>query len=308
MLAEVEAYLAIQASETFLDCTIGGGGHSSYLGRHLGRDGLLIGMDRDPVAIQAAGDRLDKELPGLSTRLINGNFADLDELLLDLALPGVDAILFDLGTSSYQLDTQERGFSYAKQAPLDMRMNPGTQTLTAQEVINTLNESDLTRILHEYGEERFAARIAKAIVARRSYQPFLDTLDLADTIRSAIPAAARRKGGNPAKRSFQALRIFVNGELDALENGMEAALRWLNPNGRLVVLSYHSLEDRIVKQAFASATVGCTCPPEAVVCVCDNQSVFELLNRRPVAPSPEELIDNPRSASAKLRAIRRRSL
>jgi 16S rRNA (cytosine1402-N4)-methyltransferase len=303
MLTEVDEYLALQAGQIFCDCTLGGAGHSAYVGRHLSTEGLLIGIDQDQQAIQAAATRLAAELPGLQTRLLHGNFADLDDLLLSLKLPGIDAFLFDLGTSSYQLDALERGFSYAHEAPLDMRMNPGKQTLTAAEVINTSTEADLARILDIYGEERWSKRIAQAIVKRRADQPYTQTLELVETIRQAIPAATRRTGGNPAKRSFQALRIYINSELDALTIGLTAALNWLNPGGRIVVISYHSLEDRIVKQLFAEVAQGCTCPPEAVICVCGHQSVFEILTRKPETPSAGERQSNPRSASAKLRAI-----
>lgn len=305
MLNQVDHLLALSAGETFCDCTLGGAGHSAWLGQKLGSQGLLIGIDQDSAAIQAAGAVLAQQLPNTPTRLIAGNFADLDDHLLAVLQPGVDAFLFDLGLSSHQIDNVERGFSYSQHAPLDMRMSPGNQTLTAEEVINTKNETDLARILYTYGEERFASRIARAIVARRRQRPFTDSLDLAETIRQAIPAAARRSGGNPAKRSFQALRIYVNSELEALEQGLEAALRWVNPGGRIAVLSYHSLEDRIVKRMFGEATKGCICPAEATVCVCGHESVFELLTRHPLTPEPEEQQANPRSSSARLRAIRR---
>ena len=305
MLQQVDNLLGLQPDEVFCDCTLGGGGHSAYLGRRLSKDGLLIGIDRDPEAIQAAARRLDSDLPTLPKNIINGNFADLDDLLLNLALPGVDAFLFDLGLSSHQIDSQDRGFSYATEAPLDMRADPGTQTISAAEVINTTNESDLAWILATYGEERWAARIARAIVARRGIRAFTDTADLAETIRQAIPAATRRTGGHPAKRSFQALRIAVNGELDALESGLDAALRWLLPGGRIVVISYQSLEDRIVKQVFSEARQGCICPPDVLVCQCGHQSVFESLTRKPITPAGEESTRNPRSARAKLRALRK---
>jgi len=303
MLDEVDNLLGLRPGEVFCDCTLGGGGHSAMLGRRLGKDGLLIGIDRDAEAILAAGRHLAAALPDTPQRILEGNFADLDDLLLSLALPGVDAFLFDLGISSHQIDSSDRGFSYAREAPLDMRANPGTQTITAAEVINTKNEADLTWIFASYGEERWAAKIAQAITRRRIVRPFTDTADLAETIRDAIPAAARRTGGHPAKRCFMALRIYVNGELDALTDGLEAAFRWLNPGGRIAVLSYHSLEDRIVKQAIGEATTGCTCPPEVLVCICNRKPVFKTLTKKPLTPSVGEVERNPRSASAKLRGL-----
>jgi 16S rRNA (cytosine1402-N4)-methyltransferase len=306
-LAEVDKCLALGSGEVFCDCTLGGGGHSVYVGRHLGADGLLIGIDRDAEALSAAAIRLAESLPGLKAAVMHGNFADLDDLLLDVPIPGVDAFLFDLGVSSHQLDSPDRGFAYSHDAPLDMRMDPGNQTLTAAEVVNHYNEASLTRILHTYGEERFAHRIARQIVIRRQNTPYATTGQLVETIRQAIPQAARRKGGNPAKRSFQAIRIAVNSELTALSEGLAAAMRWLNPGGRIVVLTYHSLEDRIVKQLFAEATTGCTCPADAPVCVCGRQSVFEVLGQKVVRPSAEEIAANPRSSSAKLRAVSKRA-
>ena len=306
MAREVEQYLALRDGQVFCDCTLGGAGHSLILGRLIENDGLLIGIDRDEEAIAAADARLAATLPQLAVKLVQGNFGDLDDHLLKLMIPGVDAFLFDLGTSSHQLDSTDRGFSYSQDAPLDMRMDISGSELTAAEVVNSSSEAELARIFFVYGEERFSHRIAKAIVKRRATTPYSSTLDLANTIKDAIPAAARRSGGNPAKRSFQALRIYVNGELDALERGLDAALRWLNPGGRIVVLSYHSLEDRLVKRAFAEAEKGCICPPEVAICVCGRQSVFELLTRRPELPKPDELEQNSRSSSAKLRAISRR--
>ena len=306
MLDQVDKYLALQPGEVFCDCTLGGAGHSVFLGRRLGSDGLLIGIDRDEEAIRASRPRLQESLPELEAKTIHGNFADLDDLLLDLLIPGVDAFLFDLGTSSHQLDTPIRGFSYSQDAPLDMRMDPGNQTLTAAEVINTIDEADLARIIYSYSEERWSRRIARAVVAQRAIKPFKTTSELVQVIRQAVPAATRRSGGNPAKRTFQALRIHLNSELAAIEKALEAALRWLNPGGRMVVLSYHSLEDRIVKHRFAEATQGCVCPPEATICVCGRQSVFESLTRKPETPELGELQANPRSSSARLRAVVRR--
>jgi 16S rRNA (cytosine1402-N4)-methyltransferase len=282
------------------------------LGARLGSDGLLIGIDQDPDALSVASKRLTEAFPNQRIKTLAGNFSNLDNILMDTStmdtsIPGIDAFVFDLGTSSHQIDTLERGFSYAREAPLDMRMNPSQQTLTAAEVINTKNEADLAWILTCYGEERWAARIAKAIVKKRSQTHYKTTTELVSTINEAIPAAARRTGGNPAKRSFQALRIFVNDELGALTKGLEAALRWLNPNGRIAVISFHSLEDRIVKQVFNAAQQGCICPPEAAICVWGKKPRFETLTKKPLTPTESEVINNPRSASAKLRAIRKRA-
>jgi 16S rRNA (cytosine1402-N4)-methyltransferase len=222
-------------------------------------------------------------------------------LLVEAEVPGIDGFLFDLGVSSPQLDIPQRGFSYAREAPLDMRMDPGKQTTTAAEIINTKNETDLAWILREYGEERWASRIAQFIVKTREKEPLETTTQLTAIVKAAIPASARREGGNPAKRTFQALRIAVNDELTQLEKGIDAALRWLNPQGRIAVISYHSLEDRIVKEAFAQAAKGCICPPEAPVCVCGHKPILKLLSRKPLSASEEEIEANPRSKSAKLR-------
>ena len=263
--------------------------------------GTLVGIDQDESALQVASARIKEEHPDLSFIALHGNFAALDDLLVKAELPGIDAFLFDLGVSSPQLDVVNRGFSYAREAPLDMRMDPGNQTITAAEIINTTNEADLTWIIRTYGEERWASRIAAFIVKAREKQPIRTTTELTELIKAAIPASARRTGGNPAKRSFQALRIAVNAELDALRSGLEAALRWLNPAGRIAVISYHSLEDRIVKETFAQAARGCTCPPEAPVCTCGQKPILKILTKKPLVTGEEEREYNPRSASAKLR-------
>jgi len=307
MKQEVGQLLALQAGEVFCDCTLGGAGHSLALAPELGAEGLLIGIDQDREALETSTKRIRQSFPDLAFSPLSGNFGDLDQLLLELNIPGVDAFLFDLGVSSYQLDTQARGFSYAQEAPLDMRLDPGSQSQTAAEIVNSLNEADLAWILATYGEERWAARIARAIVNERAKQPFTTTTELAETIRAAIPAAARRTGGHPAKRSFQALRIALNRELEVLPCGLKAALRWLNPGGRVVVLSYHSLEDRIVKRIFSEAQNPPNQPPEATVFAIACESVFEILTKRPLLPTESEIKNNPRSASAKLRAWRRQS-
>ncbi|MCL2339725.1 MAG: 16S rRNA (cytosine(1402)-N(4))-methyltransferase RsmH [Actinomycetia bacterium] len=307
MLERVTQLLALLPGEIFCDCTLGGGGHSLALAPQLLPDGLLIGIDQDAQALAVASQRLQNAQPELDYRFHQGNFADLDAILVQQQIPGVDAFLFDLGLSSFQIDTPERGFAYAQAAPLDMRMDPGNQTLTAAEVVNTKNVADLTWILSNFGEERWAARIAAAIVRERQRRPYVSTDQLVDTIQTAIPAAGRRRGGHPAKRSFQALRIYVNDELRALEQGLEAAMRWLNPAGRLVVLSYHSLEDRLVKRMFAAPEPFLgrrgQLPPSANNT--DLPSVFEILTPKPETPAAGERAFNPRSASAKLRAIRK---
>lgn len=301
MLAEVLAELDPQPGEVVCDCTLGGAGHTVELAGRVAPDGLSIGIDQDDMALQAATERLAREVPQAQTLLLKGNFGDLDELLVEAEVPGVDCFLFDLGVSSPQLDIPERGFSYHEDAPLDMRMNSGNHTLTAAEVVNTYNEADLTRILRVYGDERHAARIARRIVERRAKAPIETTLQLVDVIKEAIPAAARRTGGHPARRTFQALRIEVNHELDVLDRGLRAAVRWANPGGRICVISYHSLEDRIVKHVFSELSQGCTCPPDLPVCVCGHVPIVEVRTRRPLVASDEEVATNPRSRSALMR-------
>ena len=305
MLEETLEGLAVQPGATVCDCTLGGAGHAGELAALLGGDGLLIGIDQDDMALEAAAAHLAARAPETPVRLLKGNFGDLDGLLCKAEVPGVDAVLFDLGVSSPQLDIPERGFSYREDAPLDMRMNPRENTLTAAEVINTYTEADLTRILRDYGEERYALQIARAIVRRRAQAPIATTGELVEAIKEGIPAAARRHGGHPARKSFQAVRIEVNGELDALEDGLEAAIRWLNPGGRLCVISYHSLEDRIVKRAFQEAAQGCTCPPDIPVCVCGNVPIVKVITRKPLVASAEEVERNPRARSAKVRVAER---
>lgn len=301
MLAEVLAELDPQPGEVVCDCTLGGAGHTVELAGRVAPDGLSIGIDQDDMALRAATERLARKVPQAQTLLLKGNFGDLDELLVEAEVPGVDCFLFDLGVSSPQLDIPERGFSYHEDAPLDMRMNSGNHTLTAAEVVNTYNEADLTRILRVYGDERHAARIARRIVERRAKAPIETTLQLVDVIKEAIPAAARRTGGHPARRTFQALRIEVNHELDVLDRGLRAAVRWANPGGRICVISYHSLEDRIVKHVFSELSQGCTCPPDLPVCVCGHVPIVEVRTRRPLVASDEEVATNPRSRSALMR-------
>jgi 16S rRNA (cytosine1402-N4)-methyltransferase len=237
---------------------------------------------------------------------LKGNFGDLDVLLVEARIPYADAILFDLGVSSPQIDVAERGFSFKVDAPLDMRMDPGRQTLTAAEVIATYTEADLTRIIRDYGEDRWASRIASFVAAARARRPISTTGDLVEVIKAAVPAAARRSGGHPAKKTFQALRIEVNGELDALERGLSSAISWLAPGGRVAVISYHSLEDRMVKRAFAQYAQGCTCPPGLPVCTCGSEPVVDIVTKRAIVPSSDEIEKNPRARSAKLRVAEKK--
>lgn len=305
MLSEVLDALQLKSGSVVCDCTLGGAGHSVRMAREVGEDGLLIGIDQDDMALEAAARRLDAEAPGVPRKLLKGNFGDLDELLCRAEVPGVDGILFDLGVSSPQLDIPGRGFSYHEDAPLDMRMDPGTNTLNAAEVINTYTEADLARILRVYGEEKFATQIAREIVRRRAVEPIRTTGQLVDAIKGGIPAAARRHGHHPARKTFQAIRIEVNHELDALERGLDAAIRWLNPGGRICVISYHSLEDRVVKRLFQQRSQGCTCPPDLPVCVCGNVPVLKVITRKPLVASADEVARNPRARSAKTRVAER---
>ena len=302
MLGEVLRELDPKPGDIVCDCTLGGAGHTVELARRVAPDGLSIGIDQDDMALAAAAERFEREVPQGRHLFLKGNFGDLDELLVKAEVPGVDCFLFDLGVSSPQLDIPERGFSYNEDAPLDMRMDPGTHTQTAAEVINTYDEADLARILSVYGDEKFASRIAREIVRRRAKEPIRTTFELVDAIKAAIPAAARRHGGHPARKAFQALRIEVNHELEVLERGLEAAIRWLNPGGRVCVISYHSLEDRIVKHLFGEMSQGCTCPPDLPVCVCGHVPIIRVKTRKPLVAGEEELERNPRARSAKTRA------
>lgn len=305
LLAECLEYLHLQPQYTFVDGTLGGAGHSYEAAKRIGANGTLIGIDQDQMAISAATQRLESipadERPELV--LLRGNFRNLDNLLVEAAVPSIDALLLDLGVSSVQIDTPSRGFSFKETGPLDMRMDPGKQTLTAAEIVNTYTAPDLTRIIRNYSDERWASRIAQFIVEARADHPIETSDELVSIIKAAIPASARRRGGHPAKRTFQALRIEVNGELSALEQALEAGIRWLAPHGRLVVLTYHSVEDRIVKDAFAQAAQGCTCPPNLPVCICGNKPIVKLVNRKPIVPTEKEIERNPRARSAKLRAV-----
>ncbi len=297
LLEECLDALAIKPDGIYLDGTLGGAGHSSQIAKRL-TTGRLIGIDRDPVALKAAGQRLEPYKDNVT--LVHSNFCEMAQVVKDLGLPGVDGILLDLGVSSPQLDDGERGFSYMADAPLDMRMN-SEDALSAHTVVNTWSQDELKRILFDYGEERFAPRIAAAICRRREEKTIETTLELVDIIRSAMPAQALREKQHPAKRSFQAIRIAVNDELGSVEKAMEAAIPLLNPGGRLAVITFHSLEDRIVKNAMADAAKGCTCPPNFPVCVCGKKPQVKLISRKPIIAGERELEENPRSRSAKLR-------
>ncbi len=289
--------LAIKPDGIYLDGTLGGAGHSSRIAARL-TTGRLIGIDRDPVALKAASERLAPYKDRVT--LVHSNFCEMAQVVKDLGLPGVDGILLDLGVSSPQLDDAQRGFSYMNDAPLDMRMN-SQDSLTAHTVVNTWSQEELKRILFDYGEERYAPRIAGAICRCREEKPIATTLELVDIIRSAMPPQALREKQHPAKRSFQAIRIAVNDELGSVERAMDAAIPLLNPGGRLAVITFHSLEDRIVKNAMAEAAKGCTCPPSFPVCVCGKKPQVKLISRKPIVATEEELEINPRSRSAKLR-------
>ena len=302
LLAEVTQQLSLHPGSIIVDCTLGGAGHAKRLQDLIAPTGTLVGIDQDDAALDAAAVtlRLGQQALG-RTVLLKGNFGDLDSLLPQAGIAWVDGFLFDLGVSSPQLDVRERGFSFREDAPLDMRMDPGHQTLTAAEVIADYSEADLARIIRDFGEERWASRIAAFIVAARARRPIGTTFELVDVIKAAIPASARRAGGHPAKQTFQALRIEVNDELGVLERALEAAVRWLAPGGRIAVISYHSLEDRIVKRVFSEGAKGCICPPDLPVCTCGHEPVLRIRTRKAILPSAEEIEANPRARSAKLR-------
>lgn len=298
LLQECIDALNIRPDGIYLDGTLGGAGHSSQIARRLTEGGRLIGVDRDRTALAAAKERLPPYADRVT--LVHSNFAEIDAILDSLGIPAVDGMLFDLGVSSPQLDDASRGFSYMADAPLDMRMDKD-DALTAGEVVNTWPQGELRRILYDYGEERYAPQIAAAICRAREKAPVETTLELVDIIRSAMPAQALREKQHPAKRSFQAIRIAVNDELGAVSRMMQAAVGRLNPGGRLAVITFHSLEDRIVKSEMQQAARGCTCPPEFPVCVCGKKPLVKLVTRKPIVSSPAELEENPRARSAKLR-------
>ncbi len=296
---EVMEALNIRSDGLYIDGTTGGGGHSSGICERLGPEGTLIAADRDRTALKASEERLAAY--GCIRKFVHANYSDTEALRQAAGRPA-DGILLDLGVSSYQLDTAERGFSYMQDAPMDMRMDE-TDSLTAYDVVNGYSESELFRIIRTYGEEKWASRIAKFIAQARAEAPIETTGRLVEVIKAAIPAKARREGPHPAKRTFQAIRIEVNGELDHLEQAVEKLPDLLAPGGRLAIITFHSPEDRIVKEAFAKRLDPCTCPKDLPVCVCGKVADVRRVTRKPVVPGPEELEKNPRSRSAKLRVI-----
>ncbi len=295
LLEECINALNIKSDGIYIDGTAGGAGHSKEIAKRL-KNGLLLALDQDPDAVRIASQRLE----GLPARVIESNFSKMDEVIAAEGITGVDGILLDLGVSSYQLDTAERGFSYHKDAVLDMRMSKSG--ISAYDIVNSFTEGELSDIFFRFGEEKFSRRIAERIVNSRKAKPIETTLELAELIVNAVPAAARRDG-HPARRCFQALRIAVNGELEALQEALEKAFSILNKDGVLAIITFHSLEDRIIKQKFKEFTTGCTCPPDFPVCVCGKTPRGRLLTRKPIEPDAKELEINPRSRSAKLRVI-----
>lgn len=302
LLEECMQGLKLHPDGTYVDCTLGGAGHSRNILERTSPTGRLIGIDQDIEALTAAGERL--QAFGQRAVLVHNNFYHLEDVLDDLAIPLVDGVLFDLGVSSYQLDNGERGFSYQQDAPLDMRMDV-TARFTAEELINDWSEEELERIIREYGEERWSKRIAQFIVRERSNSPIKTTGRLVEVIKMAVPAGARREGPHPAKRTFQAIRIAVNDELNRFEQALNQAVNRLKKGGRVCVITFHSLEDRIAKRVFAEMAKKCVCPPQLPICCCNKEQLVKVITGKPLLPSPEEVTDNPRSRSAKLRIAER---
>lgn len=300
MLEECIEFLAVRPDGVYVDCTLGGGGHSAGILRRLGPEGTLIGLDQDKNAVKAAECRLSEIDTKAKVVIENTNFENIREVLEVQKIESVDGILLDLGVSSHQLDEGERGFSYQHDAPLDMRMNQD-DSFNARILVNTWDRDDIARVIRDYGEEKWASRIADFIVRHRETQEIATTGQLADIIKAAIPAAARREGPHPAKRTFQALRIAVNRELEVLEKLLGTAPEILSPGGRIAVITFHSLEDRIVKKAFQEQAQGCICPRDFPQCVCGIRPKMKIITRKPVTPSAGELDENPRARSAKLR-------
>ncbi|MBQ8434860.1 MAG: 16S rRNA (cytosine(1402)-N(4))-methyltransferase RsmH [Oscillospiraceae bacterium] len=299
LLNECIEGLDIKPDGIYVDCTVGGAGHSAEIAKRLTNGGRLIGLDRDPDAIKAATERLSD----YNAQVVRSNYSELDKVLTMLNIDAVDGILMDLGVSSHQLDTPDRGFSYNYDAPLDMRMSQ--EGLSAYDIVNEWSEEQLAKIIFEFGEEKFSRKIARSIIFEREKKPVKTTFELADIIKSSVPAAVKREK-NPCKKTFQAIRIAVNGEFDHLSGGLDAAFNSLKPGGRLAVITFHSLEDRIVKQRFASLCKGCICPSDFPQCVCGRKPLGKLINRKPIVASEQELSHNNRSRSAKLRIIERR--
>ena len=303
LLEETVNGLNIKPDGIYVDGTLGGGGHAYEICRRLGDKGSIVGIDQDEAAIEAAGIRL-KDF-GEKVTIVRSNYCEMKSVLHGLGIDKVDGIVLDLGVSSYQLDTAERGFSYREDAPLDMRMDR-RQTMTARDIVNDYSEKDLYRVIRDYGEDKFAKNIAKHIVIEREKRSIETTGQLTEIIRGAIPMKFQKKSGHPAKRTFQAIRIELNRELDVLKNSLDEMIDLLNPGGRLCIITFHSLEDRIVKSAFKKNEDPCTCPKDFPVCVCGKVSKGSILTRKPILPSEEELEENSRSKSAKLRIFERK--
>ena len=302
MLEEVIESLAIKPNGIYVDGTLGGAGHSSEIAKRLGPEGRLIGIDQDGEAIAAATKRLEPYRDRVT--IVRSNYAQMCQVLKELGISKVDGILLDLGVSSYQLDNAERGFTYREDVPLDMRMDQ-RQTKTARDIVNEYSEMELYHMIRNYGEDKFAKNIAKHIVAARKEKPIETTFELNEIIKASIPAKVRATGGHPSKRTYQAIRIELNRELDVLENSIDMMIDRLNPGGRLCIITFHSLEDRIVKARFKNNENPCTCPPDFPVCVCGKKSKGKVITRKPIVPSDEELNENQRSKSSKLRVFER---
>ena len=298
LLNETIDGLNIKPDGIYVDGTLGGGGHAYEVCRRLGEKGSIVGIDQDAAAIEAASARL-KDF-GEKVTIVRSNYCDMKSKLHELGIDKVDGIVLDLGVSSYQLDTAERGFSYREDAPLDMRMDT-RQKMTARDIVNDYTEADLYRVIRDYGEDKFAKNIAKHIVQARAVKPVETTAELSEIIRASIPMKFQKKSGHPAKRTFQAIRIELNRELDVLRDSLDDMIDLLNPGGRLCIIAFHSLEDRIVKSAFRKNENPCTCPPDFPVCVCGKKSKGSIITKKPILPSEEELEYNSRSKSAKLR-------
>lgn len=302
LLNETIDGLNIQPDGIYVDGTLGGGGHAYEVCRRLGDKGSIVGIDQDAAAIEAAGNRL-KDF-GEKVTIVRSNYCDMKSKLHELGIDKVDGIVLDLGVSSYQLDTAERGFSYREEAPLDMRMDT-RQKMTARDIVNDYEEMELYRVIRDYGEDKFAKNIAKHIVAARKVKPIETTGELTEIIRASIPMKYQKKSGHPAKRTFQAIRIELNRELEVLKDSLDDMIDLLNPGGRLCIITFHSLEDRIVKSAFRKNENPCTCPSDFPVCVCGKVSKGSILTRKPILPSEEEMEENSRAKSAKLRIFER---
>jgi len=300
LLDECIEFLNCRPNGIYVDGTLGGGGHSEEILKRIGPDGILIGIDRDPAALEAAGQRLN--IYGKSFIGVHGNFNCIKGILKELDIQEVDGILLDLGVSSYQLDNRERGFSYQEDAPLDMRMDT-QQSFSAYHVVNEYSESKLCQIIREYGEENWASRIAQFIVREREKHPIKTTGQLVEIIKKAIPARARRRGPHPAKRTFQAIRIEVNEELAPLEQGIRDMVEVLKSGGRLCIITFHSLEDRIVKRVFRQMVNPCICPPKAPICTCGREAMGKMITSKPIVASEDEIRVNSRARSAKLRVL-----